>query len=450
MAKRLARNCVTRRSIAVASLSLLGASSLAHATDLPAPVFKAPPERVATLDSRWSAALATEVRYYSWKSDRGQPSNFTGNPGSGTQVYTPFALQLTGTPNDLFKVELLGRGGWVESRQTTNGLTGEVATFTDTVASGTITYLGINGIQPFVSMNVNLPTGKSALFGTQANARMDPDLVEIGSFGEGLNLGPSVGFNLPVTPSFLVTIAAGYTWRGAFYRENSLVAAPSNPLLVNQQTVTSLNPGDVFTFTASAAYANGPWSASLIGTVSEEAESTEDRLAIYKAGRRYLASATLGYSWPETFGVTTLTASLARSNRNEVKFLGGTDLITEPFNTNSHLYRVGIEHLWPIGRLWLGPTASYLYRNNNSYNADTFQFVPAKTRYSAGALARFGVNENVSFNLRAEHVWTHEDEKQATNGQMFSVLANGFVLTSSVPVVSSTGWQLAGGFNVRF
>jgi hypothetical protein len=76
--------------------------------------------------------------------------------------------------------------------------------------------------------------------------------------------------------------------------------------------------------------------------------------------------------------------------------------------------------------------------------------VPAKTRYSAGALARFGVNENVSFNLRAEHVWTHEDEKQATNGQMFSVLANGFVLTSSVPVVSSTGWQLAGGFNVRF
>jgi hypothetical protein len=433
-------------ALAAACCGVLMTASAGHSADLPLALKALPALPAVALSERWSAVFASEVRYYAWKADRGSPTNVNESSGSGSQLYVPFALQFVGTPSDQFKVELLGRGGWVRSQQRTFGVSGEVNTVTDTVASGTVTYLGLNGIQPFVSLNLNVPTGKSALFGTAANARMDPDLVEIGSFGEGWNIGPTAGFNVPLAPSLLLTMAAGQTWRGAFDRENSLIAVAA----IETQQLTSLNPGDVFTATASLSYASGPWSASIYGMLSEETTTTEESVAIYKGGRRYYANATLGYSWPDAWGVTTLTASHVHSNRNEVRFLGASQLVTEPFNTNSNLYRVGLQHLWPVGQLWFGPVGSYLTRDNNTYDAGTLQFVPAKDRYAAGVLAQVAATQAVSFSLRAEHIWTREGERPAAGGQVFSVLANGQVLSAAVPVVSSTGWQVAGGFSARF
>lgn len=406
----------------------------------------------AALNERWSAVFSSEARFYSWRSNRGSPTNVGDSSGSGSQLYIPYALQLVGSPNDSFKVELLGRGGWVHAKQTTLGVSGDVATITDTVASGTVTYLGFSGIQPFLSFNLNIPTGKAALFGSAANARMDPDLVEISSFGEGWNIGPSAGFNLPIAPSLVFTMAVGQTWRGAFERENSLIALPG--ALADEresQRPIRLDPGDVFTVTTSLSYASGPWSASVHGLLSEETTTTEDNSALYRGGRRYHAHAVFGYLWPESFGATTLTASFAHSNRNDVRFLGASQLVTEPFNTNSNLYRAGIQHLWPVGQaLWLGPTGSYLTRDRNTYDAGTLQFVPAKERYAAGLLMQAVATQAVSFTLRADHIWTREGERPAADGQMFSVLANGRVLSAAVPVVSSTGWQVAGGLNARF
>jgi hypothetical protein len=56
----------------------------------------------------------------------------------------------------------------------------------------------------------------------------------------------------------------------------------------------------------------------------------------------------------------------------------------------------------------------------------------------------------VTLNMRAEYIRTREDERDAAAGQLFSVLANAFVPGSSVPVVSSNGWMVAGGANVKF
>lgn len=413
-------------------------------------VVKAPAlPATTTLEERWSATLASEVRYFSWKGDRGTPAGVNSNPGSGSQLYIPYALQLVGKPNDLYKFELLGRGGWVRAKQSTAGLSGEVETVNDTVANGTLTYLGFNGFQPFAALSINMPTGESALFGTAANARMDPDLVELSSYGEGWNIGPTVGFNLPLTPAIIFTASAGYTWRGEFDRESPLTADDPNQPPSAVQDLTTIDPGDVFTVTAAVAYKEGPWSATLLGSVSEETETIQDGTPLYKPGRRYFGAATLSYIWAQA-GVTTLTASMARSARNEVLFLGASALATEPMNTNSNLYRIGLQHLAPVGPLWLGPTGSFLYRDSNGYVATTLQFVPAKERYAAGLIARYGASDKVTVNLRAEHVWTREDETQAVGGEQFSVLANAFVAGSAVPVVSNRGWQIAGGLNVKF
>ncbi|WP_029587596.1 hypothetical protein [Bradyrhizobium sp. URHD0069] len=440
-------------AVSGAALGIAGVASAADAakarSDLPL-VTKAPQTAQESVSPQWTTTFASEVRYYSWTSNRGSPTGVNLNPGSGTQVYVPYALQLVGSPSDQFKVELLGRGGWVRSRQSTLGLTGEVDTATDTVASGTVTYLGLDGVQPFASLNVNIPTGTAALAGSAANARLDPDLVEISSFGEGWNIGPTIGFNLPITPDLIFTTSAGYTLRGSFDRENSLT--PLDPTLPpsTAQVPTSLKPGEVLTLTAALASRWGAWSSQLLGSLSEETKTFENGIALYKPGRRYLAAATMSYGWPETWGVTTLNAAIAHSDRNDVLFLGAPALVTEPFNTNSNVYRVDLQHLVPLGPIWLGPTGSYLHRDKNSYNTLTLQYVPAKERIGAGMIARYAATDQVTFNLRAERVWTREDEKDAINGQVFSVLADAFVKGSAVPVVSGDAWQVLSGLNVRF
>jgi hypothetical protein len=342
------------------------------------------------------------------------------------------------------KLEFLARGGWVLARQSTGGLTGQVNTATDTVLSATGTYLGLNGIQPFLSLNLNLPTGRSSLPGTAAFARMDPDLVGIASFGEGFNIGPSIGFNLPVTSNFILTTSAGYTWRGGYDRENSLTAV--DPTI---QSLVRVEPGDVFTVTETAAWQAGQFKSTLTGSISEETATGENGNPVYKPGRRYVLSGNWGYNWQQ-FGVTTVTAAASRSDRNEVVFKGLPPPVTEAMNTNSDVYRVGVQHLFPVQQLAIGPSGSYLFRDHNGYDPTTLQFVPSKERWSGGLIARYAATDSVVFNLRADRVWTHEADNPAPGGVKFSVLAGGFVPAVAVPVVSSTGWQLTGGVNAKF
>ena len=437
--------------LGAAFLALVTTAPMALASDIPAsnmPV-KAPPP-AAVVEKTWSVTFASEARYFAWRSDRGSPTNLeppNTARGSGSQWYVPIALQIAGKPSDVVKVAFVVRGGWVRSQQTTPGLSGAVETWLDTVMSGTVTYLGINGFQPFVALSVNAPTGRSALFGSAANARMDGDLVEIGSFGEGWNIGPTVGASVPITDALVVTGSVGYTWRDKFNRERS--SSQPDPTI---QAATSLNPGDVITGTLSAGYQGTEWAWSVTGTVSEETVTTENGAELYQAGRRYVATASIARNWPDQWGQTTLNGSYAHSNRNRVLFaFSAPALIYEIFNTNSDVHRVGIQHLFPVGQTFVfGPTASYLHRNNNSYDAGTLQFVPAKERWAVGGLARKQVADNVTFNIRGEYIWTDEDERIAPGGQLFSVLLNAFVPGSAVPVISSTGWMIAGGVNVTF
>jgi hypothetical protein len=400
-------------------------------------------------DGRWNLTAASEVRYFSWRSDRGYPAGIAGNSrGKGSEIYVPFALALTGLPTDDLKVELIGRGGWVRASQSTKGLSGELSTATDTVAGATFTYLGWKGIQPFISVNFNFPTGQSALFGTDANVRMDPDLVEITSFGEGLNVGPTVGINLPINDAMILALSAGYTNRGHFTREKSLT--PTNPMA---QTPTDINPGDTYTFVAALGYQIGQLTGKLTGSIAGETNTTVDGLAVFRPGIRFLLASTWSYSWPETWGITTLDTSVAHSRRNNVRFYDqatttplGFDL--EPFNSNANLYRVGLEHLFPVGNFWIGPMASFLYRDHNSYNSATLQFVPAKERWSAGGQAKVSATEKLSFSARVEYVWTDIKPQSPADATSLLIIPNAIIPGSGgVPGISSHGWQISGGLN---
>lgn len=429
-----------RLRLAAGLLSLVSLSAFsAHADDTAT-------ASLASTPSPWAVTFATETRYYSWQSTRGYPTSGSTGRGSGYEVYTPFALQLTGNPSEDFKVEFLIRGGWVDARQSTPGLSGHVDTTTDTVASGTVTYLGINGFLPFVSLNTNIPTGRSALYGSATNARMDPDLVELSTFGEGFNVGPTVGVNVPVTSDLIATLSVGYTWHGPFTQESTLSLEP--PMA---QAPTPVKPGDELTFTAAIAYASGAISTNLTGSISTSTTTDINGSAYYRAGTRYLLSASASYQWSQTVGTTTVRASGAHSDSNDVQILLLPGLTKEPFNTNSNVFLVGIQHLFPMGKFVIGPSARYLIRDHNGYNPDTLQFVPAKQSYTAGVLAQYPINNRVTFNAELDRVWTHESDNPAPGGVKESVLADGATFPAAfIPAVSSDAWQGSIGLNVSF
>ena len=112
-------------------------SSVACAVDLPN-------ELQAPTDPLWTTVFSTEARYFSWRNNFTAPNGI--GPGRGSEFYLPFAMQLTGKPLESWSADFTVRGGWVKAVQSTPGHSGEVQTTTDTVASGTVTYLGLQGI----------------------------------------------------------------------------------------------------------------------------------------------------------------------------------------------------------------------------------------------------------------------------------------------------------------
>ena len=406
------------------------------------------------MEQKWTTTFSTETRYYSWRNNFVPPDTTGIGPGRGWEVYIPFAMQLTGKPVNDLSVDFVVRGGWVKAAQTTTGLAGEVATSTDTAVSFNTTYLGWQGLQPFIALSANLPTGKSALFGTSVNARMDPDLVEISTFGEGYNFGPSFGLNVPIAGSLLFTTSVGYTYRGPFNRELAFSTLPPgvDPALVANLIdvipTVRIDPGENTTVTAAINYGAGSFAAGLTGATSWELPTIVRDLPTFRPGLRHLLSLRSSYKWPEKWGVTELTAAAAHSNRNKLVFETATPTL-ERFNSNSNVYRVGLQHLFPVDQFQIGPVASFLYRDHNGYNSTTLQFVPQKTRWAAGMLAQYAPNASVTLNARVEHVWTRENESPTNDDVKLDVLAKSLIPASTVSVISGTAWQTSFGVNVK-
>ena len=175
------------RAAVVGLCAVIGGAGVAAAADMAAPV----EQQAQAAQSAWTATGSLDFKYFTYEGTRGTTASASplGQRGKGSQFYMPLALQLVGAPTDEFKIELMARTGYVSSRQSTATFSGSYSGSTDTVVSATGTYLGWAGIQPYLSLNLNLPTGETVLRGTSGRARLDPDFVDVPTFGEGFNIG---------------------------------------------------------------------------------------------------------------------------------------------------------------------------------------------------------------------------------------------------------------------
>jgi hypothetical protein len=388
-------------------------------------------------DQRWQTTFNTEIRYFSSSSSNASPATSTVSGGKSSQVVVPFALQLSGRPNDDWKLDYSLRSSYVNARQTT--ATGGVGTFsgvTDTTFSTNATYYGINGVQPFISLSVNIPTGTSNAQGSAQKAKSDSDVVQLPAFGEGWNIGPTIGVNIPVNEQTVGSIGIGYTNRGTFHREG---ATPG--------VTTKLNPGDVTSVTGSVGYRGERLSLKGSVALSLESVTTLDGQEFYQAGGRISFTGAAGYAWDQNWS-SRIQATWTHSEKNKVLLADATSIVVEAFNSNSDVTRIVVDTTYAKDGFSIGPTGGYVYRNRNGYNAETYQFLPAKTSWSAGLALAYAISDAIRLSLRGERIWVREggspDKYLIVGGAPF------LVANSAVPVAITDAWSFTVAGTFRF
>ena len=354
------------------------------------PAKAAAPAPVAPPLPHWELTFNTEARYFAWESSRGyptSPSMFRAAAGrAGTRLATlcPVCVS-TGRP---------------AGRRPQGRTSGALGLYVGTAGDGRHERRSLDAARhcPFRHRHLSGLGRRPALRVAQSQradrqipvagecvgfARGDSDLVDIPALGEGFNVGPTVGVNIPVTSNFILTGSVGYTNRGPFDREASF------SLMTGGVGVLSLDPGDVATVAAGFGYQVGALTVQGTGSYAFEGTTTYDGRPAYKSGDRYSVTGVLAYAWtrtcrpssPPRSRISRGTRSASRLSLRSISrscWRHSIPTATSPRSTS----------IRPTGSAHLRSARSpaFVYRDRNGWDPTTFQFVPAKTSWSVRRL----------------------------------------------------------------
>jgi hypothetical protein len=387
---------VGRRARALRSLGILaglGACGVAHAETM----------SVATtaqnhINETFSTFADLDFRFSTWQGTRGT-NVFAPERGKGTQYYAPLSLGLTYERADAVRIETKMMTGYASAQHNTVGQEASLNTLVDTQIATTATFLSPEVFQPFIGVAMNLPTGSTYLPGNTRFTRMDPDLVEIGAYGMGFNINPTVGVTFAPNSSTAVSLGVGYAWMGAFTRETVDLTTG------NFNAMERAKPGD--TFTANGTITAVMQNLTTSGTFAFMAETDllQNGIPIGRKGNRFVANAAAVYvindRW--NFEGNLSWSYLARDKVADPVF---GSLVAELRNSNSNVFILSAQPNYMVtDRLKVGVNYSVLYRTANSYDIVQDQFVPAKLKQSAGAALAYAFTDSLKVDFRLAHFW---------------------------------------------
>lgn len=397
-----------------------------------------PAVKAASSDAErnWTIEFNQDFRFLQWSGTRGFPvANRTdGNfRGRGSEFYAPFGLQLSGLANDL-KVEALFRSGFVHSQQRTFGLSGRQSEMTDSVVTTTLTYQGIAGFQPFFALNLNLPTGQRILGARASTAQMDSDIVEVPSFGEGFNIGPTLGLNLPINSNWLISTSVGYTHRSPFVRGSVSDGVVS---------VTRSQPGGETAGNASINYTGDKFTAGAALSVAFPESDRIDGVFSIRGGARFNIALDAGYTWTDSWN-TKAQLAINHTRRNKILDNATLAIALEPFNSNSTRYNASLTHTYSWDKFSLGAIAGVLYRDHNAFQPVDLQFVSAKLKLSAGAQFEYKPTSDVTLSVKLERFWLSEASHPD------KIFAGAIVPDLAIPRLHHRGWSGGLSGSIKF
>jgi hypothetical protein len=409
-----------------------------------------------------TSVVEQEFRFVTWEGTRGT-NIFDPQRGRGTQFYAPLTGAMAATFADGTLWELAAKTGYVWSH---SGTPGQEATYdgpTDTLLSAKVTIGGFTYISPFVSVNLNLPTGQSFLPGQQRFVRMDPDLVEIGAYGEGFNVNPAVGFTYAPTATLLLSPSIGYAWRGKFGREGgSLIVTDSGTNtttgfdLTNERVET--DPGSVLQAALSAVTRIGPATVQGSFTYVSQSDVLQDGIPIGRAGAGYVASVRTVYPVTGKFAVD-VSGGWRFSEKNRVPKsppsatlpFGGGDLVEEAKNSNSHVLIGAVQPTWAVAdNLTFALNYSFLWRDQNYYDIIEDRFIPGRTKHSVGLLLDYALGKTATITLSGSRFWVHDGAGPVDMSIQTTDLTQTATTNTILPDRDYNGWAGALTAKVQF
>lgn len=411
---------------------------------------KAPP--LAEAPSPWSAFTSNEVRYSSWTGTRGA-NVFAPDRGSGYQVYSPTTIGIDYNLPSEYKLETRLRGGYVYAAQNTPGQLARYEGPVDTQASFNLTFLNFDSIRPLLGLSLNLPTGTSYLPGNQRFTRMDPDLVDVGSYGVGFNVNPTAGFIIGLNETTAVSLSLGYTWQGNFTREGISLTQIPDPSLPPPATVVlssfdlkqRVHPGDAFTANGNISSTFGNLALIASFAYMGSTRASIDGLATGTHGASFTANGAANYQIDERWALST-NVSWNFSEKNEIPDgLGG--VLVEPKNSNSNVVIGSIEPSYmATEKVRLALNYSFLYRDHDYYDPLEDQFVPAKQKHSVGGSVTYATTPTSTITLRGSHAWVRQDDGPL----LLTEVGPPVILTLQPPMLKYEVWAASIAANLNF
>lgn len=169
-------------------------------------------QTTAEISDRLWRYFSTGAKFYNWQDDAGN---------SGYQFYQPIMFGYVKGNMEYF----LSSGYVISNNKSVAD--GRVSTFTDTALNAAYTTQKGKYTVIYI-LNTNIPTGRSALRGT--NAIMSDDLVEFSRFGGGWNFTPGVLASWKIGKEDTWTIGTYYSFNGSY--------------TLDESTGSRLNPGN--------------------------------------------------------------------------------------------------------------------------------------------------------------------------------------------------------------
>lgn len=332
------------------------------------------------------ASTSVETSYHSWDGDAGS---------SGSQWFSTASVAIARAFQNGSAIDIALRTGYVTSSSKTLSGSGSVGALIDTTLHAKWSFLNNPRYQPFLTFDVNLPTGKATLYGDQQNAIMDRDLVPQDRLGEGFNANPGAGVTIPLSDKWIASGGLGYNLRGAY--------------VPNGNTNRSFDPGNQVIASLGLTFTDDRTLFSLTAIHSSEGVSTLDAEDYFRPGDSTVLSLQLAQSWTAR-QQTRLSFSVNHTERNEYSdfFAGG--FTEESQNSNSTVYQGSISHVISLSdSLTVNGELGYLHRTRNDYAPESDFYTPAKEKISFGLGAAYRISDGVSATAGVEAFRLHQD-----------------------------------------
>lgn len=326
--------------------------------------------------SQSQTAVSMSVRYDTFRDDRSSESQ-------GDEITLPFGISYK---NQRFLVSLESAYSSANV-DWSNGEEGKLSSLTDTIMSASYshTFSG-RPIALLFGLDMNLPTGKATLNATERRAEAGErnDLFEVDDFGEGLNIGPSIGFLYEFRKTSL-TLNGAYIFYGEYDPTSDI---PDD----------DLDPGDQLFLLGGLNWYAAYWVD--IGTFLSYSYFTPDKIQgeeIFQDGQRLIIGGNARTRWEK--GEASFNLQYVIQGKNKVPI--DNTLQTENDNRNGDEF-FGLLSLsyFATPDLTLRLLGDIRYYAESDYrDPDTsLLFSGKRVRYALGPGFRYRLNNHLSLN----------------------------------------------------